>query len=221
MVFITGDTHGEFERFRDKQLKPLKIGDTLIILGDFGFVWNNDKAEARVLKKLAKLPFKILFIDGRNENFAALNSYPEKVHMGAAAREICKDKIYYIKRGEILDIEGKTILCFGGGDGFVPDFKFEQSVPNQTDFENCVANLKKHQNKVDYILTHLPSGKINRFINLESYHTSLLMEFFDAVTDKVEYTRWYFGSVHQDKYISSKAQAVYQSVVQLKIEDNK
>ncbi|MEG0091433.1 MAG: hypothetical protein RSA20_06405, partial [Oscillospiraceae bacterium] len=129
MVFITGDTHGELERFNDKQLKPLKIGDTLIILGDFGFVWNNDKAEAKVLKKLAKLPYKILFIDGRYENFGALSSYPEKTYLGARAREICTGKIYYIQRGEILEIEGKTILCFGGGDGFVPDFKFEQSVP--------------------------------------------------------------------------------------------
>lgn len=216
MIFITADTHGEYERFCDKQLKPLKIGDTLIVLGDFGFIWNNDKPETKMLKKISKLHFKVLFIDGKNENLTAIDTYPEVMYHGAAAREIYKNKIYYIKRGEILELESKKIMCFGGADSFIPEFKFEQYIPGQTDFETCVANLSQHGNKVDYILTHLPSGKINRFINLESSHTSGLMEFFDAVTDNVEYTKWYFGSVHQDKHISSKAQAVYRNVIQIK-----
>lgn len=216
MIFITGDTHGEFERFSSKQIKQLKIGDTLIILGDFGFVWNNDKAEMKVLKKISKLNFQVLFIDGHNENMSAISSYPEVMYHGAAAREIYKKKIYYIKRGEILELEGKKIMCFGGADFSDPDFKFKPSIPGQAEFESCVENFRRHQNKVDYILTHLPSGKINRFINLNSYHTSGLLEFFDTVTDKVEYTRWYFGSVHQDKYITSKAHAVYCNTIQLK-----
>ena len=43
MILVTGDMHGEWERFGDKALKKLKKGDTLIVCGDFGFVWDNSK----------------------------------------------------------------------------------------------------------------------------------------------------------------------------------
>ncbi|MEG1781771.1 MAG: hypothetical protein RR253_00815, partial [Oscillospiraceae bacterium] len=174
----------------------------------------NDKAEAKTLKKIAKLPFKTLFIDGCNENFDVLSSYPDTLYGSAGAKEIYKDKIYYIKRGEVLELEGIKLLCFGGGEG-LDEFMFDNNPPSQADFENCVANLKKHQFKVDYILTHSPSGKINRFINMDSHSTGNLFDFLDLVYEKVDYRRWYFGSIHADKYISPKAQGVYTEIYQL------
>lgn len=101
MIYITADTHGEIERFSSKNTKKLKALDTLFVAGDFGFVWRSKEREKN-LKKLAKLPYKILFIDGYHEDFEALSAYPDTVYRGAAAKEIAKDKIYYIKRGEIL-----------------------------------------------------------------------------------------------------------------------
>lgn len=47
MVYITGDTHGDLSFFRNPKLKKLKKGDTLIICGDFGFIWNNDEEIGR------------------------------------------------------------------------------------------------------------------------------------------------------------------------------
>lgn len=216
MVFVTSDTHGDMERIMDKQLKKLKIGDTLIVLGDFGFVWNNDKQEEKNLKKIASMPFRTLFIDGLNENFSALSKYEDTVYMGAQAKRIYKDKIFYIKRGQVLDMEGKKFLCFGGGEGFEPDLIFEQSpTPSVEEFNTCFENLKQCDNNVDYILTHMPSGKISRFINLNSNHTSMFLDFLDDISDKVTYKRWYFGFYHTDKYISPKALAVYQNIIQI------
>ena len=40
MIYVTGDIHGEVERFSEKEIKRLKKQDTLIVLGDFGFLWN-------------------------------------------------------------------------------------------------------------------------------------------------------------------------------------
>ena len=75
MIFVTADTHGDMERFETKQVKKLKKTDTLFVLGDFGFIWNDDEKTEKDLKKLAKLDCKILFIDGLNENFAKLMQY--------------------------------------------------------------------------------------------------------------------------------------------------
>ena len=110
MIFITADTHGELERLTDKSLKQIKKFDTLIVLGDFGFVWSGDKQQEKNLKKISKLPFKVLFIDGYNENFAALEQYPDTVYHGAQAKEICPGQVYYIKRGEVVEVDDMKLL---------------------------------------------------------------------------------------------------------------
>ena len=215
MIFVTADTHGDIERFEDKQFKQLKKTDTLVVLGDFGFIWNDDEKTEKNLKKLAKLPFKILFLDGLNENFEKLNAYPEAKVGGADCREIVKDKIYYIPRGVILELEGKKLLCFGGCDNYDPDIVYSSNDPGQQDFNRCTANLKLNGHTVDFILTHMPCGRINRFINLDSNFSSEGMDFLDWVYLNSQYTKWYFGCLHLDKYVSPKVQAVYTDVIPL------
>ncbi|MBQ6930001.1 MAG: metallophosphoesterase [Oscillospiraceae bacterium] len=221
MIFVTADTHGEIERFEDKQLKKLKKNDTLIVLGDFGFIWNDSEKTERDLKKLAKQPYRILFIDGLNENFPQLMQYPETKFGGAHCREIVKDKIYYIPRGTIITVEDKKLLCFGGCDNYDVDIIVSENDPTQQDFNRGTANVKLNGYAVDYILTHMPSGKINRFINLDSNFYSETMDFFDMLAEKVTYTKWYFGCLHMDKYISPKVQAVYTDVLPLWEEEKK
>jgi predicted phosphodiesterase len=40
MVFVTGDTHGDPERLSKSVLKDLNEGDTLIVCGDFGYIFD-------------------------------------------------------------------------------------------------------------------------------------------------------------------------------------
>ena len=47
MVYVTGDLHGEYSRFRKTGIKKLKKGDTLIVCGDFGFVWDGSRREQK------------------------------------------------------------------------------------------------------------------------------------------------------------------------------
>ena len=88
VIYVTGDLHGDIERFADKAIKKLKKGDTLIVLGDFGFLWSGDKAEQKHLKWLTKRRYRILFIDGCHENFDLLRDYPVEDFMGGRARHI-------------------------------------------------------------------------------------------------------------------------------------
>lgn len=47
MVYLTGDTHGDLDRFKHGKLRWLTKRDTVIVLGDFGFVWDGSKAEQK------------------------------------------------------------------------------------------------------------------------------------------------------------------------------
>ena len=64
MIYITGDIHGDFSRFRSPALKKLRKNDALIVCGDFGFIWDGSEKEQKILKKIGKLPYNVLFVEG-------------------------------------------------------------------------------------------------------------------------------------------------------------
>ena len=81
MIFVTGDTHGNFQRFGSKyfpEQKEMSRSDYVIICGDFGGVWSDTPNERYWLDWLEDKPFTTLFVDGNHENFSLLN--PKKVY---------------------------------------------------------------------------------------------------------------------------------------------
>ena len=75
MIYITGDTHGEFERLSSKHFSA-GDEDYLIICGDFGGIWDTSKEQQYWLRCLSEKPFTTLFIDGNHENYDLLNTHP-------------------------------------------------------------------------------------------------------------------------------------------------
>ena len=92
MLYVTGDTHGDYERFTSSALKKLKKGDTLFICGDFGFIWDGSKNEEKLLKKIGKLKYNVCFIDGTHENFELLRSYEVSITSPATSIISCAVK---------------------------------------------------------------------------------------------------------------------------------
>ena len=76
MVYLTGDTHGDIQRFKQGKLRWLGKKDTVVVLGDFGFVWDGSAAERKRLDWLRKRPYTILFLDGSHENYDLLGTEP-------------------------------------------------------------------------------------------------------------------------------------------------
>ena len=118
MIYITGDTHSYFDRFREdiffEQTRMTKE-DYVIICGDFGGVWyqEGNKGEEMELDWLNSLPFTTLFIDGNHENFTRLNKYPIKEWNGGKVHEI-RPSVLHLMRGEVFEIDGHKIFAFGG-----------------------------------------------------------------------------------------------------------
>lgn len=66
MIYITGDTHGDFTRFSAKRLRrtglELTKEDYIIICGDFGLCWTKDKTFEYHCKNFAEKPYTILWV---------------------------------------------------------------------------------------------------------------------------------------------------------------
>ncbi len=120
MIFITGDTHGDFKhRFNTDNFpeqKSMTKDDYVIICGDFGGIWDLDresKNEKYWLDWFEERSYTLLFVDGNHENFDRLYSYPVKEWHGGKVHEI-RPHILHLMRGQVFSIEGKKIFTFGG-----------------------------------------------------------------------------------------------------------
>ncbi len=221
MIYATGDMHGDYRIFSQKSFKALKEGDTLIVCGDFGFIWNGDLKEKKILDKLAKKKYNICFVDGTHENFDLLSKYPVINFAGGKAHKI-RDNIMHLMRGQIFEIEGETVFTMGGGEN--PDIDLKQGnegwsndeIPSRDEMREGANNLEKHKFKVDYIITHEPAQKIKNFLKLkdnEALLVSGLNAYFQELSTSCDYTRWFFGSLHEDKFVSSSQIAVFRNLV--------
>ena len=119
MIYITGDTHGDFRKFSSTafpEQSEMTKDDIVIICGDFGGVWDyrgETKEEKYWLDWLEDKPFTTCFVDGNHENFNRLNSYPVKEWHGGKVHEI-RPSVLHLMRGEVFEIDGKKIFTFGG-----------------------------------------------------------------------------------------------------------
>ena len=133
--------------------------DFVLITGDFGGIWDGSERDKQTLDFFSSQPFTTLFVDGNHENFDLLNSYPVEEWNGGKVHKI-RDDIIHLMRGQVFTIEGHTYFTFGGGISIDKLQRTEHVTWWREEFasfrekEEGVENLKRHNNKVDFIVTH-------------------------------------------------------------------
>lgn len=206
--FITGDIHGDVARlilFIHRM--KLKSGDKICVLGDAGIFWRNDKKDADYIIKYwdeYSNGVELYFIDGNHENFNLLNNLPvDENNMG-----IVSDKIHYLRRGCVYEINGKRILSCGGADS-VDWYRrteglswWKEETISQADIDRVPAG------HYDYVFTHCCPLSVfddNRvyLITLSALDQSKINhnseEKLEDLSNKITFDNWYFGHYHIDK----------------------
>ena len=226
MIYITGDTHGDIERFQDKSLKKLTAEDIIIVCGDFGFIWQGGEKERKTLKALAKKKYTIAFIDGAHENFGRLRSYALEQWNGGTIHRVAHN-IIHLMRGQYYTIGSTTVFTMGGGESEESEMNGEDawsggSLPDTSELVMGAANIDLHGGKVDVIISHEPSSKIKSILSDQDKLGTMasinaLNAFLEQLSENADYKKWYFGSFHIDKRITSKITAVYSDIIPLEI----
>lgn len=221
LIYVTGDTHGEADRLSSSKLKALKEGDTLIICGDFGFIWDNGKKEQKILKHLGKRKYNICFIDGTHENFSLLNNYEISEWNGGKVHKIYGN-LYHLLRGQVYNIDGTTVFTMGGGESPDIDIRTDENgwskdeIPTQDELLEGAQNLEKHNYAVDMVITHEPPTRIKGFLQLKDYdnlRVTALNAYFEELSNSCKFGKWFFGSMHIDKYISNTHIGVFKNII--------
>lgn len=143
MVFVTGDCHGNFQRFSRRyfpEQKTMDRNDYIIICGDFGGVWANTPEERYWLDWLEDRPFTTLFVDGNHENFDRLNALPVHHWHGGAVHHV-RPHVIHLMRGQLYEIDGRTFFTMGGAQSH--DVEDGILDPAEPDFQDRQRELKR------------------------------------------------------------------------------
>ena len=237
MIWLTGDLHGKhdlpkLDEFFETEGKNLTRDDYLIILGDFGMIFDADtmfgyRWEEKRLNEYfeEKYPWTTLFIDGNHENFIHLKQFPKKMWNGGRVNVLTKHCLW-LRRGEIFQIEGHTFLTLGGAYSIDKPWRkpliswWPDEEISDKDIRHALLNLKQYHNGVDYVLTHCaPYPVYLEIAGQEGYDISLndVNEIrLQQISEVIHFRRWYFGHYHIDReFDGGKYLCMYKRIVPL------
>ena len=217
MVYITGDVPGDIRRF-GAPARRLKKGDTLIVCGDFGMLWEGGEEEEKLLKKLGEKKYTIAFVDGTHENFDLLEQYPVQEWNGGSVHKL-NENVYHLMRGQVFSIEEKTFFTFGGGESTEKQMYqaagkwWEREMPTLEEMKEGAAHLREAGMKVDYIVTHSPPPHMQANLTGSPDIHNQIQAYFETLSKKITYRKWFFGSLHIDRKLSMKNYSVFQAIL--------
>lgn len=239
-VFVTGDIHGgkDIHKLNTQNLRlknKIKQDDYLIICGDFGLVFEQEesKEERYWLDWLDSKPWTTLFVDGNHENFDRLKTYPIQTKWDGKIQQISK-KVYHLLRGEVYQIEDQKIFAFGGAFSHDREYRIEnetwwqEELPSLEECENAIQNLKRHNNKVDIIVTHEAHryfsqslGYYQGGMKINGYNNDRIniLDFFERIFKIVTFKDWFCGHYHIDQDFDS-FHFLFQRILDTKEKEN-
>ena len=162
--FITGDKHRHFDRVKEfcREMNTRRK-DVLIILGDAGFNYYDDKRDDDLKKEISALNITLFCLHGNKEN------RPQNVGT-YGIRSFCGGKVYYEPKypniyfaidGEIYTFEGKKYMVVGGAHSVDKMRCLEEGspfwydeMPDDAVKATVELNLQNEANKIYGMMTH-------------------------------------------------------------------
>lgn len=224
-VFVRGDLHGRIEPLLFANLNK---NDILIILGDFGLIWDkDDKTVQSILDIIEReIPYTIAFIDGNHENFVQIKNFTKKIEKwNDGLIDRISNNLIHLRRGEIYNINDKRIGICGGANSIDKAWRIEgeswwkeEEITNE-DIENFKTNLKNNK-KIDFMLTHdcpenlVPIVKLYSGIN-DNGKISNSQKQLEKIYKIVDFNKWYFGHWHMNYKFNNQFECLYDQIKQI------
>lgn len=215
MVYITGDTHGDFDRvLKFIDFVGTTTADVLIILGDAGFNYYEEGRRNLLKSKMSRVPLTFFCIHGNHERRPeSIATYHEaKWHGGTVYEEDAFSNLIFAKDGEVYNIGSKSCLVIGGAYSVDKAYRTEgeswwaDEQPSEEIKQRVERKIVEMGDKVDVVLTHTCPF---RYIPWEMFLSEIKQEhvdnstelWLDKIEEKLDYSAWYCGHYHTNKKI--------------------
>ncbi len=214
MIHLISDLHGgkDIGQFKE-YVSTASFDDLLIILGDTELNFQDTEENRCFTEYFLSTNKPIAIVDGNHENHPYIRSFPRDTMYGGPVYRL-SDSIVYLKRGNVYTIEGKTFFVMGGCKssakwfdmGLVYDFED----PSAEEIAFGIKNLNRHNNKVDYILTHKYKSGEGELATKNS-----LQYLTNYIDENVSFTHWYSGHWHKTVKLDGLHTVIYNEIVTL------
>lgn len=208
--FLTGDTHGNFNRINYfcQKFETTK-DDILCILGDAGINYYLGKKDYMLKQILRDMPITFFCIHGNHEE-RPFNIQTYKIidwNGGKVYYEEEFPNLLFAIDGEIYNINGKSCLVIGGAYSVDKNYRllngwawFKDEQPSKEIMKYVEKQINK-QRKFNLVLTHTcPINTEPRHMFLTGIDQTKVDKttelFLQRVANWIDFDAWYFGHFH-------------------------
>ena len=223
MIFLTGDTHipVDVKKLNTKNFpeqKDLTRDDYVIVLGDFGLLWKEDKEYFHWKKWFEDKPFTTLWLDGNHENHDWIDRLSVSLWHGGNVHFV-SDNIIHLMRGQVFTLAEKTFFVCGGASSIDKEHRtlgtswWAREDISYAECNEGIDNLEK-AGDVDFILTHTcPSDLLFQMFQISPLRDPTA-QFLNEIALRNKSAEWYFGHHHIDKDFG-RFHCLYQRIVRI------
>lgn len=210
MLFIIGDTHGEWGKF-NKLLNEIRQNYkescngkevNIIVCGDFGY-WPNEKQyDINKIKNKCEWTqngyINIYFCPGNHEDWWALN----KIEKSSTEKIIELQKsIFYCTFGSIKEFNRKTFMFCGGADSIDKNFRtlgwdwFPEEIISISD----MYKLPPDDTNIDVIISHTCPTFMTKYIGnklIGKICKDPSCDLLEQIYNMFKPSQWFFGHFH-------------------------
>ena len=211
MVYLTGDTHGTFDRIEEFCWEnETAREDVMVILGDAGLNYWLDERDEEKKQQLARLPITLLCVHGNHEE------RPEQVpgyetmewRGGSVWVQPEYPNLLFAEDGAIYDFDGRKAIAIGGAYSVDKHYRlavgapwFASEQPDEWGKERVTSALNRAGWTVDYVFSHtVPLFAVPRHAFLPMVDQNGVdhstEEWLEEIEEKLTYERWYAGHYH-------------------------
>lgn len=217
MIYLISDPHGgENVKGIERYLEMCTDSDLLIILGDLGLTFGDTEENRLFTEWFLSLDKPMALVEGNHENHAFINSFPTDTWCGGEVHRL-SNTLVHLKRGNIYTINGNTFFVMGGCESS-PRWKeiglwYDGENPTTDEVKHGYENLKKHNNTVDYVLTHRYNN--HKAAPPDQFPALTLDGLIKYIDESVVFKHWYSGHWHATRYIDDCHTWVYDEPIKV------
>lgn len=216
MFLITGDTHGNFSRFKNiKEKVLLTPEDVVIVLGDARLNYCGNKFDIHTKICASHIGCTFFCVHGNHEmRPETIKSYKTKTFCGGIVYyEDQFPNLLFAKDGEIYKFGDYSCLVIGGAYSVDKHYRLQSGLrwfadeqPSSETKKYVEQQIEKHGNTVDIVLSHtcpLKYEPVEVFLPFVSQDTvdKTTEKWLDEIENTLSYKKWYCGHYHTEKKI--------------------
>lgn len=92
---------------------------------------------------------------------------------------------------------------------------WKQELPSEEEMEEGRQNLEKHDNKVDFIVTHSCAASTQALLGHGLYSKDYLNEYLEEIRQKCKFKKWFFGHYHDNRNVNAEEILIWEQIIRI------